>query len=54
MEMLRSPKKRIAGGSRATPGALEMVAGDARFERISRWTFWTILFAGTAAALWFR
>jgi hypothetical protein len=54
MEIMRPPKKRNAGGSRAAPRALATAAGDARFERVSRWLFWIILFAATAVVFWVR
>jgi len=54
METLRPPKKRGAVGSQAARASSEIPGSDARFERISRWAFWIILFVGATAAYWLR
>ena len=54
METLRPPKKRSAVGSQAARASSEIPGSEARFERISRWAFWIILFVGATAAYWLR
>ena len=54
METLRPPKKRSAVGSQAARASSEIPGSEARFERISRWAFWIILFVGATVAYWLR
>jgi hypothetical protein len=54
VEIMRPPNKRNTTRSRVARKWSEMPGDNERFERVSRWLFWMLLFAGTAIAFLFR